>query len=98
MTLSELLNPWVLLGFFGQFVFFMRFIVQWLATEKHARVVVPVSFWYLSIAGSLIILVYSIHIKDIVFITAQVLSLGIYLRNLAFERRFAQESIRRSDI
>ncbi len=97
--LSTLLNPWVLIGFFGQFIFFLRFIVQWLASEKHARVVIPTMFWYLSIAGSFIILAYSIHIKDIVFITAQVLSLAIYARNLMFERRLArQDSTERSDM
>lgn len=84
-----LLTPWVLIGFFGQFLFFMRFIVQWLASEKKGRVVIPKMFWYLSIAGTLVILAYAIHIKDIVFTVAQVLSLFIYGRNLMFERRLA---------
>jgi lipid-A-disaccharide synthase-like uncharacterized protein len=83
-----LLNPWVLLGFFGQFVFFLRFIVQWLTSEKKRQVVIPMSFWWISIAGSLIILVYSIHIKDIVFITAQILSLFIYVRNMMLQSRY----------
>jgi len=81
------LNPWVIIGFFGQFLFFMRFIVQWIATEKKGEVVVPVAFWYLSIAGTLVILGYAIHIKDIVFTIAQILSLFIYARNLSFLRR-----------
>jgi lipid-A-disaccharide synthase-like uncharacterized protein len=83
--ISTLLNPWVIIGFLGQFIFFLRFIVQWLASEKQERVVVPLMFWYLSIGGSLIILAYSIHIRDIVFSTAQVASLFIYGRNLMFE-------------
>jgi lipid-A-disaccharide synthase-like uncharacterized protein len=81
---SSLWTPWVIIGFAGQFVFFMRFIVQWIASEKKKEVVIPVSFWYLSIAGTLIILAYAIHIKDIVFTTAQVASLFIYARNLMF--------------
>lgn len=89
--LQFLLNPWVLLGFFGQFLFFMRFVVQWLASERKGRVVVPKLFWYFSISGTLVLLVYSIHIMDPVFITAQFLSLFIYVRNLALERNFARQ-------
>jgi lipid-A-disaccharide synthase-like uncharacterized protein len=92
-ALQIFLNPWILLGFFGQFVFFLRFIVQWLASEKEERVVVPVLFWYLSIGGSLIILIYSIHIRDIVFSTAQVASLFIYVRNLMFENKLKQKQV-----
>ncbi len=86
-AIAYLLNPWILIGFFGQFLFFMRFIVQWIATEKAGRVVVPKLFWYFSISGALIILVYAVYRKDIVFITAQTLSLFIYARNLMVERR-----------
>ncbi len=76
---------WLFVGFFGQFVFFLRFILQWWASEKEKKVVIPKGFWYLSIAGTIVILIYSIHIHDIVFITAQILSLGIYVRNLSFK-------------
>jgi lipid-A-disaccharide synthase-like uncharacterized protein len=85
--LTTLLNPWIIIGFLGQFVFFLRFIVQWIVSEKNERVVVPLSFWYLSIGGSIIILIYSIHIRDIVFSTAQVASIFIYVRNLMFEAK-----------
>lgn len=91
--ITFLLNPWIIIGFFGQFLFFMRFIVQWLASEKKGRVVVPKMFWYLSIGGTLVILAYSIHIKDVVFTVAQVLSLFIYARNLMFERKLALQSV-----
>ncbi len=84
--LGQFNSPWVFLGFFGQFVFFMRFAVQWIASERKKQIVVPMAFWYLSIGGSLIILVYSIHIKDIVFITAQSFSLFVYLRNIMLQR------------
>jgi lipid-A-disaccharide synthase-like uncharacterized protein len=87
---AELLNPWVVFGFFGQFIFFMRFVVQWLLSEKKHEVVVPMSFWWLSIGGSIIILIYSIHIRDIVFSTAQVLSLFIYARNMMLQESFVK--------
>jgi lipid-A-disaccharide synthase-like uncharacterized protein len=89
---ATLLNPWVIIGFFGQFIFFLRFIVQWIVSEKNERVTVPLSFWYLSIGGSLIILVYSIHIRDIVFSTAQVASIFIYVRNLMFEAKLRKKN------
>lgn len=87
--ISFFLDPWILIGFFGQFLFFMRFVVQWLASEKKGQVVVPKMFWYLSISGTLVILMYSFHIKDPVFIAAGTLSLLIYGRNLTLERKFA---------
>src|SRR4051812_47924093 len=82
MNLQQFLNPWIVFGFFGQFVFFLRFIVQWIASEKNKAVTIPMGFWYLSVLGTIIILIYSIHIKDIVFSTAQVLSFFIYGRNI----------------
>ena len=82
MSLNDLFNPWVIFGFLGQGVFFLRFVVQWLATEKHKRITVPMGFWYLSILGTIMILIYSIHIRDIVFSVAQVLSFAIYGRNI----------------
>lgn len=81
-SLSPYELAWLFIGFFGQFIFFLRFIVQWMASEKEKKIIVPMSFWYLSIAGTVIILIYSIHIRDIVFTTAQVLSLFIYARNI----------------
>lgn len=82
MSLASLWTPWVIIGFIGQFVFFMRFIMQWWESEKKKEVVIPVSFWWLSVAGTLIILAYAIHIRDIVFTVAQIASLFIYARNL----------------
>jgi len=81
--IKMILDPWVLFGFTAQFVFFLRFVVQWWVSEKKKQSVIPVAFWYLSIAGSLMILVYSIKQQDIVFTTASVLNTMIYLRNLA---------------
>ena len=77
-----LLNPWVLFGFAAQFIFFLRFAVQWWVSEKKKQSVIPVSFWYLSLVGTVMILIYSIQRKDIVFITASCLNSLIYIRNL----------------
>jgi lipid-A-disaccharide synthase-like uncharacterized protein len=75
---------WVALGFVAQAMFFMRFAVQWLASERAGRSVVPTSFWLFSIAGGVLLLVYAIQRKDPVFIAGQGLGLFIYLRNLQF--------------
>jgi lipid-A-disaccharide synthase-like uncharacterized protein len=80
--LSQLQDPWVIFGFASQGMFFGRFVVQWIATERAKRTVVPVSFWYLSIVGALMILAYAIRQQDIVFIFGQGLAIVIYLRNL----------------
>ncbi|AHB40315.1 MAG: hypothetical protein ACD_22C00210G0001 [uncultured bacterium] len=79
----SLLNPWVIFGFAAQFVFFLRFAVQWYVSEKKKESVIPVAFWYLSLVGTIMILAYSIQRKDIVFTTASVLNAFIYIRNLA---------------
>lgn len=83
---------WLTLGFVGQTVFAGRFIVQWLASERAGRSVVPVLFWFLSVAGSLILLVYAIHQRDPVFILGQSAGLVIYFRNLHLIRREARRN------
>ncbi|MGC1176461.1 MAG: lipid-A-disaccharide synthase N-terminal domain-containing protein [Candidatus Saccharimonadales bacterium] len=74
---------WIGFGFLAQFVFFLRFMVQWYASEKEGKSVVPLSFWYISIVGTVMIILYSYHIRDVVFFVANILSLGIYFRNLS---------------
>jgi len=81
------LELWDAVGFLGQFIFFLRFVVQWIATERKKRTVVPVSFWYLSLLGSAITLVYAIHVGRLVFILAFSLNMLIYARNLYFVYR-----------
>ncbi|HNW34653.1 MAG TPA: lipid-A-disaccharide synthase N-terminal domain-containing protein [Candidatus Ozemobacteraceae bacterium] len=76
------LEFWLLLGLFGQFMFFMRFFMQWVESERQKKSVIPVSFWYLSLAGSAILAIYAVHIKDPVFILGQSLGFFIYIRNL----------------
>lgn len=76
------MNFWTIIGFIGQALFFGRFISQWIYSERQKKSVIPIHFWYFSIAGGVIILIYSIHIRDPVFILGQGLALFIYIRNL----------------
>ena len=73
---------WVVTGFLGQGLFFGRWIVQWLASERSAASKVPISFWYLSLIGGLITLAYAIYRKDPVFIAGQSIGSIVYVRNL----------------
>ena len=54
------MNLWLALGFIGQAIFGSRFVVQWLVSERKKRSVIPKAFWYLSIAGSVVLLTYAI--------------------------------------
>ena len=80
--MSTWMNGWVLFGFFGQFVFAMRFIIQWIVSEKKKESIVPLSFWYLSICGGVILLIYAVYKKDPVFMIGQASGLIVYTRNL----------------
>lgn len=73
---------WVMIGLGGQLMFTARFLVQWIASERARRSVVPLAFWYLSFGGGLILLFYALYRKDPVFILGQATGLFIYLRNL----------------
>lgn len=73
---------WIATGFLGQGLFFGRWIVQWLASERSASSKVPISFWYLSLVGGLITLAYAIYRKDPVFIAGQSIGSVVYIRNL----------------
>ena len=75
---------WLALGFVGQLIFGCRFFIQWLASERAKMSVIPVAFWWLSMGGSLLLMVYAIHIKDPVFILGQSTGFLIYARNLYF--------------
>lgn len=75
---------WLIIGFLGQGCFFMRFLVQWIASEGEKKSVIPVAFWYFSLAGAGIVLVYAVHRRDPVFIIGQSTGFLIYLRNLHF--------------
>lgn len=73
---------WLAVGFAGQAFFFSRFLVQWLASEKAGRSIIPMAFWYLSLGGGCLLLVYAIYRKDPVFIVGQSTGAFIYLRNI----------------
>lgn len=75
------------LGFAAQALFASRFIIQWIASERQGRSVIPIHFWYLSVGGGMLLLVYAIWRKDPVFILGQSTGLFVYLRNLYFIHR-----------
>ena len=74
----------IIVGFGGQFLFAMRFIIQWLTSEGAKRSVIPIAFWYFSIGGGTVLLLYAIWRQDPVIICGQGLGLFIYVRNLIF--------------
>ncbi len=73
---------WLIIGFTGQALFSMRFLVQWFQSERNRRSVIPIEFWYFSLAGGLTLLTYAIHQMDPVFIVGQLTGLFVYARNL----------------
>ena len=87
-------HAWKLVGWAGNVVFFSRFFVQWYATEKRKQVVVPMAFWWLSLAGSGLLLAYGLYRRDSVFIFAYAFTWIPYIRNLIIGRRHtaAQEA------
>ena len=74
------------IGFVGQAMFFLRFFFQWIHSEKHKKSLIPEIFWYLSLVGGLLMLVYAILRRDIVFIIGQSTGTFIYLRNIYYIR------------
>jgi lipid-A-disaccharide synthase-like uncharacterized protein len=78
---------WLGIGFLGQSLFFMRFFVQWIVSERRRKSIVPNAFWYFSIMGGVTLLAYAIYQRDIVFIVGQASGLLIYARNLMLTRQ-----------
>lgn len=78
---------WILIGFAGQILFMMRFVVQWIASERVGKSVIPDLFWFFSIGGGAVLFVYALYRADPVFIVGQGLGLFIYFRNLHFVLR-----------
>jgi len=85
------LDWWAYVGIIAQAIFAGRFIVQWIASERAGRSVVPFSFWVLSIGGGLLLLVYALYRKDPVFILGQGLGVFIYIRNVFLVLRERRE-------
>jgi len=86
-------TAWIIIGFIGQAFFSMRFIVQWIASERQKMSIIPVSFWFFSIAGSLTLLAYAIYRQDPVFICGQSLGVLIYARNLYFIKQHREKKL-----
>jgi lipid-A-disaccharide synthase-like uncharacterized protein len=78
---------WYVLGFGGQLIFSSRFLLQWAASERARRVVIPEMFWVLSLAGGIALFLYAIHKRDPVFALGQASGLIVYSRNLALHRQ-----------
>ena len=79
-------SAWLAVGFLGQLMFTMRFIVQWVQSERRRESVIPTAFWYFSIAGGLTLLAYALYRADPVFILGQAAGVAVYARNLYFIR------------
>ena len=85
---------WIGIGFLGQFLFMMRFLWQWIQSERQRRSIIPIAFWYFSLAGGMTLIAYAVHRRDPVFITGQSLGLLVYARNLLLIGREKRASAR----
>src|ERR1700722_13765393 len=81
------LDWWVILGLAAQGLFTMRFLVQWVASERAGHSVIPLAFWIFSVGGGILLLVYALYRRDAVFIAGQGFGIFVYLRNLYFVLR-----------
>jgi lipid-A-disaccharide synthase-like uncharacterized protein len=81
------LDWWLVLGFLAQALFTARFLVQWIASERAGKSVMPIAFWFFSIGGGVLLLVYALYRRDPVFILGQAFGVFVYARNLHFELR-----------
>jgi len=89
--MQDIPTSWLVLGFLGQALFSMRFLIQWIYSEKHKKSIIPDAFWYFSLAGGLTLLTYAILRQDPVFIMGQGMGLFVYVRNLMLIRKEALE-------
>jgi len=83
----EIPTSWLILGFLGQALFSMRFLIQWIYSEKHKKSLIPRAFWYFSLAGGITLFSYALLRQDPVFIAGQGLGLFVYIRNLMLIRK-----------
>ncbi len=84
---SFYLDGWTIWGLASQFLFFLSLVIQWYESEKARRSILPASFWWLRLAGSMMLIVYAFHRRDAVFLLAASLQIFIYLRNIALFKR-----------
>ena len=86
-------DGWIALGFLAQALFSMRFLVQWIASERAGRSVMPAAFWWFSIGGGFLLFVYALYRRDPVFIAGQGFGVFVYLRNLYFVLRERKQGL-----
>ena len=86
-ALSHAVLPGIVIGFLGQGLFFGRWVIQWIVSERKAESQMPLAFWYLSLVGGLITLAYAIYRRDPVFIAGQSIGALVYVRNLMLIHR-----------
>ena len=96
-VLEQSWSVWVLVGIAGQLLFSARFIIQWLASERAGRSIVPVAFWFVSIGAAGLVLAYGLYRRDPVIILGQSLGMPVYVRNLMLIHRERRERLRRDD-
>ena len=89
MTITQE-HVWLAIGFLGQGLFFGRWVIQWIASERTAESQVPIAVWYMSLVGGLITLAYAIYRGDPVFISGQGIGTFVYIRNLVLISRANQ--------
>ena len=85
--MQDIPTSWLILGFLGQALFSMRFLIQWVYSEKNKKSIIPKAFWYFSLAGGITLFTYALLRQDPVFIAGQGLGLFVYIRNLMFIRQ-----------
>lgn len=93
-TLGKVLNdPMVIFGLLGQAVFMSRMVVQWIESERAKRSVIPIAFWYLSLIGSAMVLIYGFYKEDPVIIMGQLFGFIVYIRNLYLIRSHQSQQV-----
>ena len=86
---------WLLVGLLGQALFMMRFIVQWIHSERHQESLIPISFWYFSLLGSVIVLAYGLHKTELVIIVGQLPGTLVYARNLMLIKKVKSKKLKK---
>jgi lipid-A-disaccharide synthase-like uncharacterized protein len=86
------------IGFIGQLMFGMRFLIQWIESERKGKSHIPVAFWYFSVLGGLLLLIYAVYRRDPVFIFGQSLGLLVYIRNLYLIYRQKEDFNQKEDV
>jgi lipid-A-disaccharide synthase-like uncharacterized protein len=87
-------NVWIAIGLGGQLLFSLRFIIQWIASEKRGESYIPIIFWHLSLGGAVVLLFYAVHRRDVVFELGQAGGIIVYLRNLRLIYRRRARALR----